>query len=159
MWGGRDECYDNVPTIKSLTAQTGNINMTSTLSQNLQLQKGDTGDQEVFHKALFGNTGSGRDEEEEKEGNAEEHIDGEEQDLDEVMKEEDEEETDASDGSSSLNCCQSPDPIMTDCAYSETGTEHTQLNMLLFFVLFLSATCKHPLISEMCISGICWFRR
>lgn len=99
-WGGRDECDDNVPTIKPLTAQTGNINVASTLSQNLHLQKGDTGEQEVFHKALFGSTGRGRDEEEEKEGDAEEHIDGEEEDLDEVMKEEDE----------------------------ETGTEHTQLN-------------------------------
>ncbi|XP_011607932.1 uncharacterized protein cnsta isoform X1 [Takifugu rubripes] len=119
VWGGRDERYDNAPTIKPLTAQTGNINVTSALSQNLHLQKGDTGEQEVFHKALFGNTGRGRDEEEEKEGNAEEHIDGEEEDLDEVMKEEDEKEIDASEGSSSLNCCQSPDPIMTDCAYSE----------------------------------------
>lgn len=125
VWGGRDECYDNVPTIKPLTAQTGNINVTSALSQNLHLQKGDTGEQEVYHKALFSNIGSGRDEEE-KEGHAEEHIDGEEEDLDEVMKDEDE-EIDASEGSSSLNCCQSPDSIMTDCAYSETGTEHTQL--------------------------------
>lgn len=118
----RDDLCDNLPTTEPLTAQTGNLNETSALSQNLSLlQKGESREQGLFHNAPFSNTSS-RDEEEEKQGHAE---DDEEEDLDEVMKEEDEEEEDVSEGSSSIICCQSPDTPMTDSSYSETGQEHT----------------------------------
>lgn len=125
--GGRDNLCDNLPTTEPLTAQTGNLNETSALSQNLSLlQKGESGEQGLFHNAPFSNTGRSRDEEEEEEeGNAEGNRDHEEEDLDELMKEEDEEEEDVSEGSSSIICCQSPDTPMTDSSYSETGQEHT----------------------------------
>lgn len=129
--GGRGELSDNVPTIEPLTAQTGNINVTSAFSRNLHLQKGDAEEQEVFQKTLFGNTGRSRDTEEEKKGNAEEHRDCEEEDLDKVMKEEDEEEEDASEGLSSLNRCQSPDPTMTDSFHSKRSTEYTHSSTML----------------------------
>lgn len=124
--GGRDNLCDNLPTTEPLTAQTGNLNETSALSQNLSLlQKGESGEQGLFHNAPLTKMGRRRHEEEEKEGSAEENRDNEEEDLDEVMKEEDEEEEDVSEGSSSIICCQSQDTPMTDSSYSETGQEHT----------------------------------
>lgn len=121
--GGRDHIYDNLPTIEPLTAQTGNLNGTSTLSQNLHLQKGETKEQRLFHKTPLSNTGRSKDEEEEKVGNAEENRDDEEEDLDEVLNEEDEEEDDIP---------------MTNSSYSETGTEHTH-----FFHVFSTAEVLH----------------
>lgn len=123
--GGGDHIYDNLPTIEPLTAQTGNLNGASTLSQDLHLQKGETKEQGLFHETPLSNTGRSKDEEEEKVGNAEKNRDDEEEDLDEVMNEEDEDEDDLSVGSASLICCQSPDTPMTDSSCSETGTEHT----------------------------------
>lgn len=136
--GGRDHIYDNLPTIEPLTAQTGNLNGTSTLSQNLHLQKGETKEQGLFHKTPLSKTGRSKDEEEEKVGNAEENRDDEEEDLDEGLNEEDEEEDDLSMGSASLICCQSPDTPMTNLSYSETGTEHTH-----FFHVFRTAEVLH----------------
>lgn len=127
----RDDLCDNLPTTEPLTAQTGNLNETSTFSQNLSLlQKGERGEQGPFYNAPFSNTGRSRDEEEGKEGNAEGNRDDEEEDLDEVMKEEDEEEEDVSEGSGSIICCQSPDTPMTDSSYSETGQEHTHTHTI-----------------------------
>lgn len=123
----RDDLCDNLPTTEPLTAQTGNLNETSTHSQSLSLlQKVESGEQGLFHNAPPTNTGRSWEEEEEKEGNAEGNRDDKEEDLDQVMKEEDEEEEDVSEGSSSIICCQSTDTPMTDSSYSETGQEHTQ---------------------------------
>lgn len=118
---GTDDVCDNLPSNEPLTAQTRNLNETSTLAQTQ-----DEGGRGLFQKASLGNNGRRVDEEEEKDETIEGNGEEDEEDLDEMMREaeEEEEEEEISDGSSSLICCQSPDPPMTDSSYSETGREH-----------------------------------
>ncbi|XP_013872649.1 consortin isoform X2 [Austrofundulus limnaeus] len=113
---GFDLC-DNVAISEALTAQTQNLNET----QSLPLSQND--EEEMLglgRKASLND--NVRDEQEEvkrKEECTERRRDeDEEEDTDEVMKEEEEE----SEASSSLICCQSPDVLMTDSSYSETGS-------------------------------------
>ncbi|KAM4744765.1 LOW QUALITY PROTEIN: consortin [Anableps anableps] len=111
------ELCDNLSNSEALTTQTQNLN--ETLAQTLPLsQKDEGGTCSPIQKTSLDNNGK------EGETGIEECSQGsrdvdEEEDVDEVMKEEEEEESEAS---SSLICCQSPDTLMTDSSYSETGS-------------------------------------
>ncbi|XP_014865909.1 PREDICTED: consortin [Poecilia mexicana] len=115
---GFDLC-DNLSNSEALTAQTQNLN--ETLAQTLPLpQNNEGGTRSPGQKPSLGNN------EKEEETGIEGYSIGsrdmdEEEDVDEVMKEEEEEEEE-SEASSSLICCQSPDNLMTDSSYSETGS-------------------------------------
>ncbi|XP_016520501.1 calcium/calmodulin-dependent protein kinase type IV-like [Poecilia formosa] len=130
---GFDLC-DNLSNSEALTAQTQNLN--ETLAQTLPLPQNDEGGtRSPGQKPSLGNN------EKEEETGIEGYSIGsrdmdEEEDVDEVMKEEEEEEEE-SEASSSLICCQSPDNLMTDSSYSETGTAQTSM---LIVVLNLSAS-------------------
>ncbi|PWA29081.1 hypothetical protein CCH79_00006123, partial [Gambusia affinis] len=113
---GFDLC-DNLSNSEALTAQTQNLN--ETLAQTLPLPQIDEGgtcslvqkhsldnNEKAEETGVGGYSLGSRDVDEEE-------------DVDEVMKEEEEEESEAS---SSLICCQSPDNLMTDSSYSETGS-------------------------------------
>ncbi|MED6274354.1 hypothetical protein CHARACLAT_015569 [Characodon lateralis] len=110
------ELCDNLSNSEALTAQTRNFN--ETLAQTLS-QTDEGGTCSSIQKTSLDNNGK-----EEVEIGKEEYLEGsrnvdEEEDVDQVMKEEEEEESETS---SSLICCQSPDTLMTDSSYSETGS-------------------------------------
>ncbi|KAG7483299.1 consortin [Solea senegalensis] len=104
---GVDLC-DNLPNTEHVTAQSGNVNDTKTLTQN---QSEEAGGGRLIQKNSFSNNGKNEEDDEGREGYSEE-----EEDFDEMMKDDEEEE------SSSLIHCQSPDTPMTDSSYSETGS-------------------------------------
>uniref|UniRef100_A0A3Q3BAS8 Consortin, connexin sorting protein n=2 Tax=Kryptolebias marmoratus TaxID=37003 RepID=A0A3Q3BAS8_KRYMA len=114
---------DNLPNSEALAAQVQNLNEAKTLTQSLPLSRGD--EEETFglgREATLNNNGKDeREVVERKEGDTGRRRDeDEEEDVDEVMKEEEEEEE--SEASSSVVGCQSPDILMTDSSYSETGS-------------------------------------
>ncbi|XP_054892624.1 consortin isoform X2 [Poeciliopsis prolifica] len=110
---------DNLSNSEALTAQTQNLN--ETLAKTLPVPQNDEGGTcSLVQKPSLDNN-----EEEEEAGIGGYSLGSrdvnEEEDVDEVMKEEEEEEEE-SEASSSLICCQSPDNLMTDSSYSETGS-------------------------------------
>ncbi|XP_014328648.1 consortin [Xiphophorus maculatus] len=108
---------DNLSNSEALTAQTQNLN--ETLAQTLPLPQNDEGGT----CSLVQKPSPDNNEKEEETGIGGYSLGSrdvdQEEDVDEVMKEEEEDESEAS---SSLICCQSPDNLMTDSSYSETGS-------------------------------------
>ncbi|XP_029316435.1 consortin-like isoform X2 [Cottoperca gobio] len=115
--GGVDLC-DNLSKPEDLTAQTQNLNETSTLAQKQSLcpSRSEEGG-EIIQKASVNNNGKDMEEEQGQAGYTGRGREDEEEDIDEVMKDEEEEEE-----SSCLIRCQSPDTPMTDSSYSDTGS-------------------------------------
>ncbi|XP_068171572.1 consortin isoform X2 [Antennarius striatus] len=120
--GGVDVC-DNLPNPEAFTAQTQNLNERNPITQSQSfslVQKDDDGGHGPVQQASFSSKAKDMEEEWENKGYTSGcREEDEEEDTDEVMKEEEEE---MSEGSSSLICCQSPDILMTDSSYSETGS-------------------------------------
>lgn len=112
---GVDLC-DNLPSSEALAAaQTRNLNETNVLTQTQSISpsQNDNRKDEEGEQGKEGYKGTDREEEDEE-------------DIDEVMKEEEDE----SEGSSCQIHCQSPDTLMTDSSYSETGM-NTQISTYL----------------------------
>ncbi|XP_068597233.1 consortin [Brachionichthys hirsutus] len=124
--GAVDFC-DNLPNPEVFKAQMQNLNETNTIAQSESFfvshkDEEDSGGHAPAQQASLSSHGKDKEKENEWENKgctAGCREEDEEEDTDEVMKEEEEE---MSEGSSSLICCQSPDTLMTDSSYSETGS-------------------------------------
>lgn len=130
--GGVELC-DNQPNPDVLTGQTRNLNEANTLSQAAS-QSGD-GEGRGLIPACLNNNGKNEEKQERDEYRDEGRAKDEEEDVDAVMRDEDDE----SEGSSCLVHCLSPDTPMTDSSYSETGTGHTSF-LVQFWLERLSRT-------------------
>lgn len=119
---------DNFPSSGALAVQTQNLNEMNTLAENRSVPLSQTEERTcgLIEKTSLNNNGKEEENLEVEQGKGETALrsenDYEEEDVDELMREEEEgEEEGKSEGSNCVICSLSPDTPMTDSSYSETG--------------------------------------
>ncbi|XP_061670629.1 consortin isoform X2 [Syngnathoides biaculeatus] len=109
------DCCDNTPHLEPLTAKAQNLNKINSLNQTEHTAALNNDFGAGLSSQVSSNDNAENEELERHKSRSQEE---EEEDIDEVMKDEEEE----SEASSCQIHCQSPDPVMTDSSYSETGS-------------------------------------